>query len=75
MIWMPTDDAYDMEARLARDEGLLIGHSAGANVAGAVRLARASLARGDRPVVCTVLPDRADRYFAARPNRPSRCDP
>lgn len=46
---------------LVREEGLLVGGSAGTNVVAALRVA----ARGevDGPVV-TVLPDSWDRYFA-----------
>ena len=50
-----------MVKRLVREEGLLVGGSAGTNVVAALRLA----ARGglDGPVV-TVLPDSWDRYRA-----------
>jgi S-sulfo-L-cysteine synthase (O-acetyl-L-serine-dependent) len=60
-IWMPTDEAWDVSERLIHDEGLFVGHSAGANVAGALRIARAG---GPGDVVVTLLPDRGDRYFA-----------
>ena len=55
------DESFSMVARLVREEGLLVGGSAGTNVVAALRLA----ARGDldAPVV-TVLPDSWDRYFA-----------
>jgi cysteine synthase len=54
-------DAFAMVKRLVREEGLLVGGSAGTNVAAACRVA----ARGDLdgPVV-TVLPDGWDRYRA-----------
>jgi cysteine synthase len=50
-----------MVKRLVREEGLLVGGSAGTNVVAALRVA----ARGglDGPVV-TVLPDGWDRYRA-----------
>ena len=60
-IWMPTDEAWDLSERLIHDEGLFVGHSAGANVAGALRIAREA---GPGDVVVTLLPDRGDRYFA-----------
>ena len=44
-----------------REEGVFVGHSAGANVAGACEIAREA---GPGAVVVTVLPDRGDRYFA-----------
>ncbi len=54
-------ESFDMVKRLVREEGLLVGGSAGTNVVAALRLA----ARGDLdgPVV-TVLPDSWDRYRA-----------
>lgn len=52
-------DSFAMAQRLVREEGLLVGGSAGTNVVAALRVA----ARGglDGPVV-TVLPDGWDRY-------------
>ena len=58
---MPTDVAWDASERLCREEGVFVGHSAGANVAGACEVARQA---GSGAVVVTVLPDRGDRYFA-----------
>lgn len=58
-----TEDAYDMVKRLARELGLLVGISAGANVAAAVRLA------GDlqgEPVIVTILCDDATKYLSER---------
>lgn len=60
IIWMPTDEGWGAAERLVHDEGLFVGHSAGANVAGALRVARTAKA-GD--VVVTILCDRGDRYF------------
>lgn len=54
-------EAYDMSKRLAREEGLLVGISAGANVAIAGRLAK-ELGKGKR--VVTVLCDTGERYFS-----------
>jgi cysteine synthase len=55
------EESFAMVRRLVREEGLLVGGSAGTNVVAALRLA----ARGDLdgPVV-TVLPDSWDRYRA-----------
>jgi cysteine synthase B len=60
---MPTDTGWDMAERLIRDEALLAGHSAGAAAAGAVEVAREISQRGERGVVVTLFPDRADRYL------------
>jgi cysteine synthase B len=57
---MPTEEAWEASEHLVRDEGIFVGHSAGANVAGALRVARAA---GPGAVVVTILPDRGDRYF------------
>jgi cysteine synthase A len=54
-------DAYDMKARLAREEGLLLGISAGANVFAAAEIARRL---GPGKAVVTVLCDYGDRYFS-----------
>jgi cysteine synthase A len=53
--------AYDMKNRLAREEGLLVGISAGANVVVARDLAR-ELGPGKN--VITVLCDTGERYFS-----------
>lgn len=63
---MPTAEGWEMAERLGREEGLRVGHSAGAAVAGALRIARRMAAAGERGNVVTVLPDRADRYFEPR---------
>ena len=55
-----TEDAYDMVRRLAREEGLLVGLSAGAAVATALRVAW-ELESG---VIVTVFPDGADKYLS-----------
>jgi cysteine synthase A len=54
-------DAWEMKARLAREEGLLVGISAGAAVFAALTVAE-RLGRGRNVVV--VLPDYGDRYFS-----------
>ena len=56
-----TSEAQDMARRLGREEGLLVGVSAGANVAAAVQLAR-TLPPGS--VVVTVLCDAGSRYLS-----------
>jgi S-sulfo-L-cysteine synthase (O-acetyl-L-serine-dependent) len=64
MIWMSTDEGWDMSERLAKEEALFVGHSSGGNVAGALRVAKGLCERGEHGVVVTVLCDRGDRYFA-----------
>lgn len=61
-IYVVTDDeALETSRRLAREEGLMVGISAGTNVAAALKLAK-KLGRGK--TVVTVLPDTAERYFS-----------
>ncbi len=56
-------DAWDMKLRLAREEGLLVGVSAGANVIAATRVAAAF---GPDQQVVTILCDTGERYFSLR---------
>ncbi len=58
-----TDEGWDMSERLLAEEGLLVGHSAGAAMVGALRVAQRLHERGEQGVVVTLFPDRADRYF------------
>jgi len=59
---MGTDEAWDTADQIAHEEGLFVGHSAGAAVAGALRVAR-EVPEGERACIVTLLPDRGDRYF------------
>jgi cysteine synthase B len=61
-----TADGVAMAERLGVEEGLRVGHSAGAAVAGSLEIARGMAAAGQRGNVVTILPDRADRYFEPR---------
>jgi len=58
-----TEEALAMTRRLAREEGLLVGVSAGANVHAALRLAQTL----DEGVVVTILCDSGTRYLSAHP--------
>jgi cysteine synthase B len=60
-----TEDAWDVCERLSHEEGILVGHSSGAAVAGALRLGHQLVKEGKAGVIVTVFPDRADRYFEA----------
>lgn len=63
-LWLETDEAHAMVKRLAREEGLLVGISAGANVCGALQVARELAAAGRSGVIVTVLCDGADKYLS-----------
>jgi cysteine synthase B len=65
VLSMDTDEAWDVSERLATQEGLLVGHSSGASLAGALRVAKRLVAERTSGVVVTLFPDRADRYFEA----------
>ena len=58
-----TEDAYVMVKRLAREEGLLVGVSAGANVHSALQVAKTAPTGS---VIVTILCDSADRYLSER---------
>ena len=60
-VEVSTEDAQGMARRLAREEGLFVGVSSGANVLAALRYAK-GLAAGS--VVVTVLCDGGDRYLS-----------
>ncbi len=59
VITVTSQEAIDMAKRLSREEGLMVGISAGANVVGAIKMAEEI----DGPIV-TVLPDTAERYLS-----------
>jgi S-sulfo-L-cysteine synthase (O-acetyl-L-serine-dependent) len=55
-----TEEAYDMTRRLAQEEGLLVGISSGANLAGAFKVARKGA------VMVVVFCDGGERYLSER---------
>ena len=65
VLAMDTDEAWDVSERLAKHEGLLVGHSSGASLAGGLRLAKDLVKAGRPGVIVTLFPDRAERYFEA----------
>lgn len=59
-----TEDGWDMTDRVAREEGLPVGHSSGANIFAAVKLAERAQREQGGGCVVTIACDRADRYFS-----------
>jgi cysteine synthase A len=60
IISVEDEDAYRMATRLTREEGLLVGISAGANVVASTIVAERL---GAGKVVVTILPDTGERYL------------
>ena len=55
------DEACEYAMKLAKEQGLLVGTSSGANVFAAMQMAEKY---GKDKVIATVLADRAERYFS-----------
>ncbi len=63
-LWVETEDAYEMARRLAREEGLLVGISAAANVVAAQRIANGLAERDQSGIVVTILCDGGQKYLS-----------
>jgi cysteine synthase B len=63
-VWIETEDAYRMVRKLAKEEGLLVGISSGANVHAAGEIAKQLVAASEPGVIVTVLCDGADKYLS-----------
>ena len=59
-----TEDGWDTADRVARDEGIHVGHSTGANLWAALRIAEDLHRTQGGGCVVTIACDRGDRYFA-----------
>jgi S-sulfo-L-cysteine synthase (O-acetyl-L-serine-dependent) len=57
-----TEEAFEVTRRLARQEGLLVGISSGANLAGALRIARDT----SDAVIVVIFCDGGDKYLSER---------
>jgi len=61
-IPVPTEEAYEMTRRLAREEGLLVGQSSGAAMWAGMTMAE-GLQQG---VIVMIFPDGGDKYLSTR---------
>lgn len=64
-IEIATEDAYANAIRGAREEGLLLGISAGSAIAGCLKIA-AKLHKDEEAVIVTIFPDSGDKYLSER---------
>jgi len=60
-----TEEAQEMARRLAREEGILVGVSAGAALWASLDVAR-RLPKGEHAVIVTVFPDSGEKYLTDR---------
>lgn len=63
-LWLETEEAYAMARRLAREEGLLVGISAAANVVAATQVAERLSNKQQPGVIVTVLCDGGQKYLS-----------
>ncbi len=72
-VTVQDDEAFDMTRTLAQKEGLFVGMSSGAALAGAVRVAK-DMTSG---TIVVLMPDRGDRYLSTTLFRPicAKCPP
>jgi S-sulfo-L-cysteine synthase (O-acetyl-L-serine-dependent) len=63
-LWLETEDAYAMCRRLAREEGVLVGISSGANVVASRMIGERLASAGKSGVIVTILCDGAGKYLS-----------
>lgn len=64
IVHVEDEEAYECARRLAREEGILSGMSAGAALAGALRIAGELDAAGEEGLVVFICPDTGERYLS-----------
>ena len=66
-LGIATEAAHAMVRRLAREEGLLVGISAGAAMAGCLQIAQQiPVAEREKAVIVTIFPDSGDKYLSEK---------
>jgi S-sulfo-L-cysteine synthase (O-acetyl-L-serine-dependent) len=66
-LGISTEESYEMDRRLAREEGLLVGISSATAMIGALRTAEGLAERGESGVIVTLFPDNAYKYLSGSP--------
>ena len=62
-----TEDAYDTARRMSREDGLLLGISAAAGIAGSLRISeQLQLRKEQEAVIVTILCDSGEKYLSER---------
>ncbi len=61
IVTTTTPESMEMARRLAKEEGIFCGISSGANVAGAIKLAKA---HPEMKMIVTLICDTGQRYFS-----------
>src|SRR5215467_15120905 len=64
-IGISTEDSYMNAIRASREQGLLVGISAGAAIAGSLQIA-GGLRKDEEAVIVTIFPDSGDKYLSER---------
>lgn len=59
-----TEETHEVVRRLAREEGYLVGISAGTAMVGALRVGESLAERGESGVIVTIFPDNAYKYLS-----------
>ena len=63
-MFISTEDGWDMADALAQKEGLHVGHSSGAHIFAAIRIAEELTKKQQKGCIVVIVCDRGDRYFA-----------
>jgi cysteine synthase B len=58
-LQLETEPSYELAERLAKEEGLIVGHSSGAALLGALKIAE----KTKKGTIVTIFPDHGERYF------------
>lgn len=64
-IGISTEDSYALAIRASREEGMLVGISSGAAIAGCLQVAK-RLDLHEEAVIVTIFPDSGDKYLSER---------